>query len=55
MPFNNRQSSVRSTPRGLFGSSGAMTTHSCRSDQTEPSQALGWVLDHFSLKSGIPF
>ena len=28
MPFNTRRSSTRGTPRGLFGSNGAMTLHS---------------------------
>jgi len=28
IPFNTRRSSWRGTPRGLFGSSGAITAHS---------------------------
>jgi len=57
MPFNTRRSSARGTPRGLFGSNGAMIDHS-KSDSSYRRGVMGAPLrslNHIPLAKGIPF
>src|SRR5579875_3392476 len=57
IPFRTRRSSTRGTPRGLFGSNGAITPHpksvSSYPCMIKPSQTES--LNHTSIPAGIPF
>src|SRR5579872_3274406 len=57
MPFNTRRSSTRGTPRGLLGSSGAITRHSNSvSSYRRMIKLLQFgSLNHIAALEGIPF